>query len=61
MGSDLNINKDELDARWQETLKGVFNVFIETEVGTDAQSRPSCLGTGSPYLMCPTCPWFNFC
>jgi|GEM_PF-3418173 len=49
------IDKQAVDAKWREFIKGAFETFIETEVGLDELSRPSCFGTGNGQMMCESC------
>jgi hypothetical protein len=50
-----------LEARWNDMMGGVFESFIEMYVGTDAEGRPACLGTGDGHPWCVHCPYHDVC
>ena len=36
----------DLEQKWNEMLKGVFESFVDSDIGRDAKKRPVCFGTG---------------
>ena len=55
------IDKAALNAQWDEMMKGVFQSFIESTVGLDANYKPTCFGTGASGSYCEYCRYRDEC
>ena len=50
-----------LEQKWNEMLKGVFESFVDSDIGRDVEKRPVCFGTGDGHTYCYFCQYVRIC
>jgi len=49
------------EQKWNEMIKGVFESFVDSEIGRDVEKRPVCFGTGDNHTYCHYCQYIRIC